>query len=87
MKTRETKQSIFEKIKKIVINRLGVDEEDVKPEAKLGDDLGADSLDLVELGTELEKEFSIDILYEDARQFITVQDLWDEVCAGCNVTE
>ena len=65
---------IEEKVKGIVIEQLGVSEEEVKPEASFVDDLGADSLDLVELVMALEEEFGQEIPDEDAEKIATVQD-------------
>ena len=60
------------KVKEIIINELGVDPEKVTPEASFVDDLGADSLDTVELVMAFEEEFTIDIPDEDAGQMRTV---------------
>jgi len=65
----------FEKIKKIVVDQLGVDESEVTPEASFVDDLGADSLDTVELVMALEEEFGIEIPDEDAEKLLTVEDV------------
>ena len=64
----------FEKVKKIVSEQLGVEEADVKPEASFANDLGADSLDTVELVMALEEEFGIEIPDEAAEKIATVQD-------------
>ncbi|MBD1872331.1 acyl carrier protein [Nodosilinea sp. FACHB-131] len=64
----------FEKVKKIVSEQLGVEEGDVKPEASFANDLGADSLDTVELVMALEEEFGIEIPDEAAENIATVQD-------------
>ena len=66
--------STYERLKKIVVEQLGVDEEEVKPEASFVDDLNADSLDLVELIMSLEEEFSTEISDEDAERIRTVGD-------------
>ncbi|MEK7220211.1 MAG: acyl carrier protein [candidate division NC10 bacterium] len=63
-----------EKVKKIIIDQLGVDEAEVTAEAKFIDDLGADSLDTVELVMALEEEFGIEIPDEDAEKIATVRD-------------
>lgn len=60
--------SIFERVKEIIVEQLGVDAEDVKPEASFVDDLGADSLDIVELVMALEEEFDLQIPDEDAEK-------------------
>jgi len=62
------------KVKEIIINELGVDPGKVTPEASFVDDLGADSLDTVELVMAFEEEFTIDIPDEDAEQMRTVGD-------------
>jgi len=64
-----------EKVVKIVSEQLGVREEEVKPEAKFVEDLGADSLDTVELIMALEEEFGIEIPDEDAEKALTVGDV------------
>ena len=65
---------IAEKVKKIVVEQLGVSEDQVTPEAKFIEDLGADSLDQVELVMALEEEFGSDIPDEDAEKLTTVGD-------------
>ena len=67
-------QSIEEKVRKIIVERLGVDDSDVTLEASFTEHLGADSLDTVELIMELEKEFNISIPDEQAEQIKTVGD-------------
>ena len=71
--------SIEERVKKIIVEQLGVKEEDVKPEASFGEDLGADSLDTVELVMALEEEFDIEIPDEEAEKITTVQSAIDYV--------
>ena len=66
--------SIEERVKKIVIEQLGVKEEEVTLEASFVDDLGADSLDTVELVMALEEEFETEIPDEDAEKITTVQE-------------
>ena len=66
--------SLQPKVLKIIEEQLGVDPERVKPESSFIDDLGADSLDIVELVMEFEKEFNIDIPDEDAEKLRTVGD-------------
>ena len=65
---------INEKVKKIVIEHLGVDEAKVVPEASFIDDLGADSLDVVELVMAFEEEFNCEIPDEAAEKILTLQD-------------
>ncbi|WP_376768262.1 acyl carrier protein [Litoribacterium kuwaitense] len=67
-------EEIFNRISKIVVDRLGVDEATIKPEASFKDDLGADSLDVVELVMELEDAFDMEISDEDAEKIATVGD-------------
>ncbi len=76
--------SVFERVKKITIEQLGVDGDQVIPTASFIDDLNADSLDLVELIMSLEEEFGttekpIEISDEDAEKIITVQDAVDYI--------
>ncbi len=66
--------ALEEKVRKIIIDQLGVDEAEVTPEAKFIDDLGADSLDTVELVMALEEEFGIEIPDEDAEKITKVGD-------------
>jgi len=70
----KTKANIAEKIKQIVSEQLGVDEGEVTPTASFVDDLGADSLDTVELVMALEEAFEIEIPDEEAEKIRTVQD-------------
>ena len=65
---------IAAKIKEIIVNKLGVDEGQVTPQASFTNDLGADSLDTVELVMEFEKSFNIQIPDEDAEKISTVED-------------
>ena len=66
--------SVAEKVKSIIVEQLGVDAEEVTPAASFTDDLGADSLDIVELVMAFEEEFGIEIPDEDAEGISTVQD-------------
>ncbi len=65
--------SVEEKVKHIIVEQLGVDEQEVKSEASFVDDLGADSLDVVELVMALEEEFGLEISDEDAEKLLSVQ--------------
>ena len=65
--------NIEDRVRKIVAEQLGVKEEEVKAEASFGDDLGADSLDTVELVMALEEEFETEIPDEEAEKITTVQ--------------
>jgi acyl carrier protein len=66
--------SIEKRVKEIIVEQLGVNESEVNPEAKFVDDLGADSLDLVELVMALEEEYNIEISDEEAEKILTVGD-------------
>ena len=66
--------SIATKVMAIIMDKLSVDAEAVSPEASFSDDLGADSLDVVELIMEFEKEFDIEISDDEAEKIATVQD-------------
>jgi acyl carrier protein len=66
--------SVAEKVKSIIVEQLGVDTEEVTAAASFTDDLGADSLDIVELVMAFEEEFGIEIPDEDAENITTVQD-------------
>jgi len=66
--------TIYDRLKGIVTEQLGVDEEEITPEASFVDDLNADSLDLVELIMSLEEEFGLEISDEDAEKILTVGD-------------
>ena len=73
--------SIEERVKKIVAEQLGVKEEDIQPSASFVEDLGADSLDTVELVMALEEEFETEIPDEEAEKITTVQQAIDFVTA------
>ena len=64
--------SSFDKVKEVIMDKLGVEESKITPEASFVDDLGADSLDTVELIMQLEEEFGIEIPDEEAEQLTTV---------------
>jgi len=66
--------SVEDKVKNIIAEKLSVDLDEVAPDASFVDDLGADSLDLVELIMSMEEEFDIDIPDDDAEKILTVQD-------------
>ncbi len=66
--------STFDRVKKVVVEQLDVSEEEVTPQASFVEDLGADSLDVVELVMGLEEEFDVEIPDEDAEKIATVQD-------------
>ena len=70
---------IIERVKKIIMEQLDVAQEDVVPTASFVDDLGADSLDQVELIMAMEEEFNVSISDEDAEKIVTVQNAIDYV--------
>jgi acyl carrier protein len=70
-------EDIKAKVKQIICEQLSVSEEDVVPAASFVDDLGADSLDLVEMIMAMEEAFNISIADEEAEQIKSVQDAWD----------
>jgi acyl carrier protein len=76
--------TIEERVKKIVVEQLGVKEEEVSSESSFVDDLGADSLDTVELVMALEEEFETEIPDEDAEKITTVQQATDYISAHIN---
>ncbi len=73
--------SVEEKVKHIIVEQLGVDAEEVKAEASFVDDLGADSLDVVELVMALEEEFGLEISDEDAEKLSSVKHAVDYIQA------
>jgi len=70
---------VFEKVRKIIAEQLGIDEEEITLESSFIDDLGADSLDIVELIMALEEEFDLEIPDEDAEKIVTVGDVVEYV--------
>jgi acyl carrier protein len=74
--------SIEQRVKEIIVEQLGVEEDEVSSEASFIDDLGADSLDTVELVMAFEEEFNIEIPDEDAEGISTVQDAIDYIKAN-----
>jgi acyl carrier protein len=74
--------AIFDRVKEIIVDQLGVDEEAVTPEASFVEDLGADSLDIVELVMALEEEFGIESPDEDAEKIATVGDAVEYIKAN-----
>ena len=71
--------STLDKVKEVIIDKLGVEEDKIVPEASFVDDLGADSLDTVELIMQLEEEFGIEIPDEDAEKMTTVKSVVDYI--------
>lgn len=70
---------VYEKVKEIVVEQLGVNPEDLSMQSSLIDDLGADSLDIVELIMALEEEFNLEISDEDAEKISTMGDVVDYI--------
>ena len=68
-------EEIFEKVKTVIVEQLGIDEESVKMDSSFLDDLGADSLDIVEFIMALEEEFGLEIPDEDVEKTVTVKDV------------
>jgi len=75
---------VYAKVNSIIVEQLGVKEENLKPEASFIDDLGADSLDTVELVMALEEEFDTEIPDEDAEKIKTVKDVYDYIDSKVN---
>ncbi len=73
--------SVEEKVKKIIVEQLGVSEEEVIPEASFVEDLGADSLDLTELIMAMEEEFGVEIADEAAQKLLKVKDAIDYIAS------
>ena len=72
-------EKVKDKVTKIIVDQLGVNEKEVTPKASFIEDLGADSLDIVELVMALEEEFDIDISDEEAEKLVKVQDAIDYI--------
>ena len=72
-----TNEELFDKIKEMIVDQLGVDEKDITPESSFIDDLNADSLDMVELVMAMEQEFDVSIPDEVAEKVVTVGDAID----------
>ena len=68
-------EEIFEKVKTVIVEQLGIDEESVKMDSSFLDDLGADSLDIEEFIMALEEEFGLEIPDEDVEKIVTVKDV------------
>jgi acyl carrier protein len=79
--------SIEQRVKEIIVEQLGVNESEVKPEAKFVDDLGADSLDLVELVMALEEEYNMEISDEDAEKILSVGDAINYIKGKSSVSQ
>jgi acyl carrier protein len=73
---------IFEKVQKIIAEQLGIDKEEVTLESQIVDDLGADSLDVIELLMMFEEEFDIEITDEESEKLLTVGDVVEYIKAN-----
>jgi acyl carrier protein len=71
--------ALFEEVKEVIVEQLNVSPEEVKPEAKFVEDLGADSLDVVEMIMALEEKFEVEIPDSEAEKIQTVQDVIDYI--------
>ena len=71
--------AVFDDVKAVIVEQLSVNESEVKLESRFGDDLGADSLDVVELVMALEEKFEIEIPDEEAEKIATVKDVVDYI--------
>ena len=71
--------AVLERLKKVIVEQLGVDENEITLESSFIEDLGADSLDIVELIMALEEEFDVEIPDEDAEKILTVGDALDYI--------
>lgn len=80
-----TRQEIFETVKRIAVQKLDVSEADVKPESAFVQDLGADSIALMELVLEFEKDFEMTVADEDTDKIRTVQNAVDYIASRLNV--
>ncbi|MDI3532723.1 MAG: acyl carrier protein [Synergistaceae bacterium] len=78
---------VMKRLKEIVMDRLDVEEEQIKPEASFVEDLGADSLDIVELIMGIEEEFDVEIPDEDAEKLTTVGEAFEYVKGKLDVEE
>jgi len=76
-----------DKINEVIVEKLGVDIEQIEPESSIIDDLGADSLDVVELIMSLEEELNIDISDEEAETLSTVQGIYDFIKTKVGVSK
>jgi acyl carrier protein len=81
-----TKKEVAEKVKKLVAEQLGVDEAEITPSASFTDDLGADSLDQVELVMALEEAFSLQVSDEDTEKMLSVQSAIDYVTGHVKIS-
>jgi acyl carrier protein len=74
-----TPKQIEDKVRKIIVEQLDISEEDIHPESSFKDDLGADSLELLDLVMKMEEEFDIQISDEDAEEIVSVQDAVERI--------
>jgi len=83
-KRRKSMSDNYIRMKEIIINKLGIDENKITKEAKFVDDLGADSLDTVEIIMDFEEEFDVEIPDEDAEKLTTIQSALDYINSRLN---
>ena len=74
-----SREEVFERVKEVLTEQLGIEESDITEEASFQEDLDADSLDLVELIMSLEEEFGMEISDEEAEKIVSVQDAVDYI--------
>tara|TARA_A100001388_G_C28337995_1_gene297599 strand:+ start:124 stop:372 length:249 start_codon:yes stop_codon:yes gene_type:complete len=79
-----TKDEVYEKVKSVIVDQLGISEEEITMESSFTDDLGADSLDTVELVMALEEEFSTDISDDEAEKLTTVEKTVEFILKNIN---
>lgn len=79
IQSKEIEMAVADKVESIIVEQLGVDADEVSSDASFTDDLGADSLDIVELVMAFEEEFGIEIPDEDAENIVTVQNAVDYI--------
>ena len=77
-------EEVFDKVKEIIVEQLGVAETAITPDASFIDDLGADSLDIFQIIMGIEEEFDIEIANEDAEHIVTVSDAVEEIKNALN---
>lgn len=82
-----TKADVLARLKEIIIDRLDVEEDQIRPETSFVEDLGADSLDIVELIMGIEEEFDIEIPDEDAEKLTTVGEAINYACSKLGIEE
>ena len=82
-----SKEEIYEKVKDVIIEKLHVSESDVRWDANFIDDLGADSLDIIEITMQIENELGVSISDEDAQNIATIKDLVDYIANKMGISD